>query len=232
MRLILTLLITVCTIYSPAASAQTRTLGGFGIGHILSPQDNDFTVHNKNIHIPLLAYDFKYSTIAIPIVIQELSSISRFGFGLVGYSSIHQNQPSRMLSTSQKEVLIHELSTTVFYLEYILSRPILWKFRGSIFAGATLAESVLTQATELYSVDDDGQGGVKETFSGVSKAYEIDYGIGFTLGTGVNYNISENYEIDLIARYLYAETDLEPIEGDKVYSGSVQVQVVFLTRFD
>lgn len=230
--LIITLLITTAT-YSNIF-AQGKIYGGFGLGMAgLMVEDPDFNTSRKSVQIPFTDHKIEYYSVGFPIIRYEPADRS-FGleFGLNGISVIHKKQPVNWLSLSRKEKTSFEVTTTTLYADYMVSRFFFDFLRGFIFAGPTIVETVLTEATEVYNVVDNGSGGTKEEFSSTDKNYQIEYNIGATFGLGMSYTFTSLSEVGFQIRHFYRGTGLKLSNGREIVSGSTQVQLIYLMTFD
>ena len=216
-------------ISSQSILGQNRIYGGFGLGSAGEIQDSNFSINSNSIGYN----DITYSTVSFPILAFEIQNASyRLESGINSISGSYNEESTLWLSPTQKELTNYEVTTTNFYIDYMIKQPIFPSTYGQLFGGLTFVESELIKVVEIYNVRDDGSGGSEDVFKSVEKEFNIDYGFGVTFGIGFSWTIFQSYEVGSQIRTFYRETNLSLPDGSTLKAGSTQFQFLFLTYFD
>lgn len=215
-------------IVTPQAKAQGTLYGGFGLGRTGAAGDRSFSVNSRTFQIPLIGYNMNYSSVGFPIIMYENeASSNRYEFGINGITLVHSDHPEELKSATLKEVTTYEVNSTTLYADYVWTHLFFELIRGHFFVGPTIVETVFTDAKELY----DTSGGSDE-FKGVSKEYEIDYGLGATAGFALGFQFLDSFEFIAQLRHFHHESSLSLPDGTKINSGSTQGLFIILGKFD
>ncbi len=222
--------VSVC---SSVIQAQSRISAGIGLGGNSYAEDRDFSVNKRTISLPDIIKDINYSAVEIPVIAyQNADRTLHLRFGLNGISATHDEKPVSWLSPNRKEVTSYEITTLNLFAAYIVSKDFFDTVNGFLLGGPTITETVLTEAREEFKVVSDNSGGTEDNFVGIQKEYRVDYGIGLVVGAGMAYTFGFSSEVGWQLYHFSRKTGLNMPNGSRIRSGSSQLQLFYLFRFE
>jgi len=204
-----------------------------GIGLWGAPADTDYTFRKDSIPIPILGGDWEYFSIEVPFFyFQGFEEEMSFRLGLNSNPLNYREVMTSVPQTGQQRDTTFEFSTLTLYISYLSEWAITENLTWYYEAGPTIFESVLTEATETFSLSTGSDGSIEKKHLSIQKNYQTDFGIGAMLAVGAYYRFDSSDALGLQLVYFHQPSNLSFSKDDKVNLSNTQLRAFYLFAFD